>query len=201
MKEPAETVAAFVDAMGLTFPVALDPDGQISDKAYQVRGIPTTLFVDANGTVAARHVGPLDGATIKSYLTPLLEQGRTPLDTQDDDPLAPDFTLDVAAGAPVSLQDYRGKQNRCTGFSPGEHLRQLPHADRESAKPVPRFSTAQRRSHSRSRARPGRRAARRTGDGDHLPNPGRPGPYRDRGLRSLQSIKGWYCHTIDLHYR
>jgi hypothetical protein len=70
-KMPAP-VSALVKNLGLTFPVAIDPDGAVSDIAYQVRGIPTTIFVDANGVVTARHTGPLDEATIEAYLAPLL---------------------------------------------------------------------------------------------------------------------------------
>lgn len=72
VKEEAGAVSAFATEMGLTFPVALDADGMVSDAAYEVRGLPTTLFVDARGVVAARHVGPLNEALIDSYLAPLL---------------------------------------------------------------------------------------------------------------------------------
>jgi peroxiredoxin len=72
VKEDTGTVAAFVEEMGLSFPVLLDADGSVSDVTYEVRGLPTTLFIDADGVVAARHVGPLDEALIDSYLAPLL---------------------------------------------------------------------------------------------------------------------------------
>jgi thiol-disulfide isomerase/thioredoxin len=72
VKEPVHTVTTFATEMGLTFPIALDPEGHISDEMYQVRGIPTTIFVDARGVVKARHVGPLDEAAIRGYLAPLL---------------------------------------------------------------------------------------------------------------------------------
>jgi cytochrome c biogenesis protein CcmG/thiol:disulfide interchange protein DsbE len=74
VKEEPGTVNSFIKELGLSFPVAFDLDGQVSDISYEVRGLPTTIFVDVNGVVAARHVGPLDEATIDSYLTPLLEQ-------------------------------------------------------------------------------------------------------------------------------
>ncbi|MBN1992385.1 MAG: redoxin domain-containing protein [Anaerolineae bacterium] len=76
VKEDPAAVAVFVEELELNFPVALDPDGAVSDLTYEVRGIPTTLFIDANGLVAARHVGPLDEAVIDTYLTPLLEQAE-----------------------------------------------------------------------------------------------------------------------------
>jgi peroxiredoxin len=124
VKEDSAAVEAFIKEMGLTFPVVVDPDGQVSDIAYEVRGIPTTLFIDANGVVAARHVGPLDEAAIEGYLAPLLERGGEAVEEQgsrgageqkneNSPPLnpAPDFTLTAVNGSPVSLQDYRGKSN------------------------------------------------------------------------------------------
>jgi peroxiredoxin len=73
VKEKTSKVASFVEELGLTFPVVLDQNGQISDITYQVRGLPTTIFVDARGVVAARHVGPLNESLIEDYLAPLLE--------------------------------------------------------------------------------------------------------------------------------
>jgi peroxiredoxin len=74
VKEEPGTVNSFIKELGLSFPVTFDLDGQVSDVSYEVRGLPTTIFIDVNGVVAARHVGPLDEAAIDSYLTPLLEQ-------------------------------------------------------------------------------------------------------------------------------
>lgn len=141
VKESAETVTPFIEELGLTFPVAIDPDGRVSDVGYEVRGLPTTLFVDARGVVVARHVGPLDEATIESYLTPLLAPSpatagppppvvdggevtvsatspeSAPVEQPDTAPLeadlamAPDFTSTMADGTAVSLQDYRDKKN------------------------------------------------------------------------------------------
>ncbi len=73
VKEDEGRVSSFAEELGLTFPIVFDLDGAISDVSYEVRGLPTTLFVDANGVVAARHIGPLDEATINSYLAPLLQ--------------------------------------------------------------------------------------------------------------------------------
>ena len=114
--------------MGLTFPVVLDPYGSISNVAYEVRGLPTTIFVAANGVVSARHVGPLNEAAIDTYLGPLLEQrtaqAGTNVESEEDStpslPLAPDFTLAAANGDSVSLQDYRDKQNVILVFYQGK---------------------------------------------------------------------------------
>ncbi len=71
LRESSGTVQPFADKMGLTFPILLDTDSAVS-QLYQVRGIPTTLFLNANGVVVNRHVGPLDKQTIEGYLLPLL---------------------------------------------------------------------------------------------------------------------------------
>ena len=74
VKENKNKTASFVEELALTFPVALDRDGRVRNIAYNVRGLPTTIFVDANGVIAVRHVVPLDKATIDKYLTPLLDR-------------------------------------------------------------------------------------------------------------------------------
>jgi len=121
VKEDRATVEPFVQQMGLTFPIALDGDGQVSGQLYQVRGIPTTVFIDAQGIVAARHVGPLSPAAIDNYLSPLLETvpstgsepDNTPPSTTADTGvnLAPDFTLTAADRTKVSLRSYRARSN------------------------------------------------------------------------------------------
>jgi peroxiredoxin len=58
LKENVETIQNFTTQFGLTYPLLLDRDGAVSEH-YQVRGIPTTVFLDADGVVRARHVGPL----------------------------------------------------------------------------------------------------------------------------------------------
>ncbi len=73
LRESPGTVQPFANKMGLTFPIVLDTDSAVS-QLYQVRGIPTTLFLDTRGVVVNRHVGPLDKQTIEGYLLPLLTE-------------------------------------------------------------------------------------------------------------------------------
>jgi thiol-disulfide isomerase/thioredoxin len=54
--ESSSRVTAFMQSYGYTFPVLLDSNGRVSDD-YGVRGIPTTLFIDAYGIVQGREVG------------------------------------------------------------------------------------------------------------------------------------------------
>lgn len=99
VKEPDDTVAKFITKFDLTFPVLLDRDGAVSDQLYRVRGIPTTLILAPDGSVSARHIGPLTEADIDRYLIP---------DPQSATP-APAFSLPAADGSTLALDDYRGR--------------------------------------------------------------------------------------------
>jgi peroxiredoxin len=124
VKESRGTVQSFAEKMNLTFPILLDGQGQVSDHLYQVRGIPTTLFVDARGVVVNRHVGPLDETTINAYLQPLLlpqtvangEESQPAVETPSAEPKeqtgpprtgdqAPDFTLPDNRGNEFKLAE------------------------------------------------------------------------------------------------
>ena len=72
VKEDEGTVRRFADQFGLTLPVLLDGDGAVMD-SYQVRGLPTTLFINAEGVIVSQHVGGLTDSTLADYLQPLLE--------------------------------------------------------------------------------------------------------------------------------
>ncbi len=67
MKEDAGTVEARVKSVGITYPVGLDNTGEVTNR-YQVRGYPTSLFVDKNGVIQRITVGPLSEDTIRSSL-------------------------------------------------------------------------------------------------------------------------------------
>ena len=47
---PPEGVKEFVDEYGLTFPVLLDPEGEIS-RVLQTIGVPATFVLDREGVV------------------------------------------------------------------------------------------------------------------------------------------------------
>jgi len=57
-----------VDELGLTFPTLLDPGGDIQ-LLYQVRGYPTTYFVDEEGTIQIVHIGFMNEDQLDGYLT------------------------------------------------------------------------------------------------------------------------------------
>lgn len=54
--EAPAKVGEFMEEYGLTFPVLLDAR-QDAAKAYNVRGIPATFFIDKNGIIKDRQIG------------------------------------------------------------------------------------------------------------------------------------------------
>jgi len=72
--EPRSDAQAFVDEMGVTFPILLDAGKRVS-RAYQVQGLPTTVILDADGVVRVRHVGLMTGSQLDQYLE---QVGLTP---------------------------------------------------------------------------------------------------------------------------
>ena len=67
VQEERSLVQPFVDELGLTFPVLLDGKSEVT-RSYQVRGLPTSYFVDQNGVVVGVQVGPVDRQWMAKYL-------------------------------------------------------------------------------------------------------------------------------------
>ena len=65
--ESQADVQAFVDDLGLSFDVLLDPGGEVS-KLYRVRAFPSTFFVDAEGVIRYLHIGELNERQLLGYL-------------------------------------------------------------------------------------------------------------------------------------
>ena len=66
--------AGFVQEFGLTFSIALDRTGEAS-RAYQLRALPTTFFIDRGGMI--REVvlgGPMSETTIQTMIEKLLTE-------------------------------------------------------------------------------------------------------------------------------
>ncbi len=74
VQEAEQQTRAFVDEMGLTFPVLPDRDGSVST-IYRVTSLPTTFVIDRAGTIREIAVGgPLSRAYIASTVAPLLAE-------------------------------------------------------------------------------------------------------------------------------
>lgn len=65
--EPPDLVQAFVDELQLTFPILMDPGGLIQ-QLYQVRGYPTSYFVDEEGVIRIIHIGFMNEEQLDGYL-------------------------------------------------------------------------------------------------------------------------------------
>jgi cytochrome c biogenesis protein CcmG/thiol:disulfide interchange protein DsbE len=66
-QQKAVDVVPFVEELGLTFPVLLDPAVEVG-RLYRVRGLPMTVIVDREGIVRVRHVGYLPAELLRQYL-------------------------------------------------------------------------------------------------------------------------------------
>ena len=58
----------------LTYPNGVDDKGTIAIN-YGVRGIPEKFFIDQNGVIVKKFVGPVDADTLRSTLDELMAQG------------------------------------------------------------------------------------------------------------------------------
>ena len=61
IKESAKDVETFVAGKGLTFPILIDPLGEVADE-YRVSSMPTTFFIDADGIISKVVEGRLRNA-------------------------------------------------------------------------------------------------------------------------------------------
>ncbi|GIK58800.1 MAG: redoxin domain-containing protein [Chloroflexi bacterium] len=75
--EAAKNVTGFGAEYGITYPLLLDTDQQIS-RLYEVRGLPTTLFIDANGIVREVVIGAITPAVLQNRVERLLAEAGNP---------------------------------------------------------------------------------------------------------------------------
>jgi len=66
-KESTEVVQQFADDFGITYPMLLDADGQISE-LYQVFAIPIELLIDKNGIIQAKIIEKVTPELLAKYL-------------------------------------------------------------------------------------------------------------------------------------
>ena len=68
-------VESFVQEFRLTYPILLDRDGTVSNTLYQIRGLPTTFFVNREGIIRTAVVGgPMSETFIRSKIEALLQE-------------------------------------------------------------------------------------------------------------------------------
>jgi peroxiredoxin len=66
-----ESVTAFVQRIGVSYPILLDPQAAIA-RRYGVVGLPTTFFVDRQGVIRAKLVGEASEAVFADQIEALL---------------------------------------------------------------------------------------------------------------------------------
>ena len=71
--EDAATADAFIQQMGFSFPVLLDPGTNVL-VGLGIDAFPTSILIDRDGTVATIHVGYYDPADVAADILPLLTQ-------------------------------------------------------------------------------------------------------------------------------
>jgi len=124
---PAEA-RALVRRMGLTYPMVLDARQDVADR-YNIAGLPTSVFIDAGGSVRGTVVGAIDDATLRcgwglsdaarcaQTRLVMLAAGASGAGLGSMQPdmtfpsgkwRAPAFTLTNQEGRPVSLAGLRG---------------------------------------------------------------------------------------------
>ena len=66
-------VAAFIEGLNITFPVALDPDGKVNGDLYRsaIPGYPTSFLLDADGIITAYFPRSLNGPELLAALDDL----------------------------------------------------------------------------------------------------------------------------------
>jgi len=71
VQDTVSDARAFVEEFQMPFTVVLDEAGEVS-QAYSLFGLPTSVFVDAEGIVRAINAGPLTAEAIEQYLALIL---------------------------------------------------------------------------------------------------------------------------------
>ena len=64
---------AFAKEFNITFPVLLDEDGAVVERLYQVLGLPTSIFINRDGTIERVQVGKMTGQQIDQYVEEILK--------------------------------------------------------------------------------------------------------------------------------
>lgn len=66
---------AFLAKHAITYPAGFDTDGAVM-RAYRITGIPTTIVIDGDGRLTARHAGIFVGDEGRARLLALIESAR-----------------------------------------------------------------------------------------------------------------------------
>jgi cytochrome c biogenesis protein CcmG/thiol:disulfide interchange protein DsbE len=73
-RDTDEEAIAFEEEFGIGYRSVVDRSGLVSAR-YGVLGFPETFFIDAEGVIRAKHVGPIDAQTLQTYVASIAEEG------------------------------------------------------------------------------------------------------------------------------
>lgn len=72
-KDDLASVKTFIEQYSLTFPVLLDQDGRVED-AYQLRGLPTSFFIDGDGIIQSVVIGgPMSEEVVRERVEQIMD--------------------------------------------------------------------------------------------------------------------------------
>lgn len=64
VQDKPESVGEMVRRLGITFPVGLDPTGEVAVGVFKVQRLPMTYFIDRTGTVRSVWRGPINAKSL-----------------------------------------------------------------------------------------------------------------------------------------
>ena len=70
-QDTPELARSYLQGRGSAFPQLLDPDSRVAID-YGVAGVPESFFIDGDGVVRQKFVGPMSYDVIRQFLEPLL---------------------------------------------------------------------------------------------------------------------------------
>jgi cytochrome c biogenesis protein CcmG/thiol:disulfide interchange protein DsbE len=76
-EDTEENATQFLREMGASFPQLVDPRGRVAVD-YGVAGVPETYFVDPQGIITGKHVGPIDPQSLTNRIRALTAGRASP---------------------------------------------------------------------------------------------------------------------------
>jgi cytochrome c biogenesis protein CcmG, thiol:disulfide interchange protein DsbE len=74
-RDARSAAIAFEQEYGVEYQSVVDENEKVN-YAYGVTGFPETFFIDANGMIVGKYVGPMDTATLDAYVSALVERSQ-----------------------------------------------------------------------------------------------------------------------------
>ena len=72
--DPAADVISFVEDLGLTFPVWLDPTHEATGRAFRTINLPSSYVIDRAGQVRLAWLGAISEENLEKYVAPIIKE-------------------------------------------------------------------------------------------------------------------------------